>query len=361
MRRQTWGVAVKTLRARVYVPTYVCVTCLCLDSRQRQPLPQTFWWLPASTCRLALLDRSSRLVLSPLLLGPRKRVLSIVCVRGRVKERENEREHVGSRAPVVPSKPSTTLSRSFQASTPACHTRYDAPGRSQRPTTTTTMTDDSSRAPAVLAVSASTLVCCSLFVILRLVSRFGIVKKPAWDDYTIILAWILAFGTSFSICWGTSKGFGRHQNTIAKSDFEPMNKAAYAFSVLYVCVSPVTRCLIPLAETSQNPALMATKSSILIFYLTLSKTRKIFRWSTIATLIVVNVGGLALTLLNVFQCDPVSAAFHTPVEPPHSCINIVTIYLSSAPLNIITDLAIFFLPMPLLTGMYQRGCICPPS
>lgn len=97
---------------------------------------------------------------------------------------------------------------------------------------------------------------------------------------------------------------------------------------------------------------MATKSSILFFYLTLSKTHKIFRWATIATLVVVNVGGLALTLLNIFQCDPVSAAFYTPIEPPHTCINIVTIYLSSAPLNIITDLAIFFLPMPLLTGMF---------
>ena len=96
---------------------------------------------------------------------------------------------------------------------------------------------------------------------------------------------------------------------------------------------------------------MATKSSILIFYLTLSKTHKIFRWATLATLIVVNVGGLALTLLNIFQCHPVWAAFYTPVQEPNSCINIVTIYLSSAPLNIITDLAIFFLPMPVLTGM----------
>ncbi|KAK7190693.1 hypothetical protein DPSP01_006700 [Paraphaeosphaeria sporulosa] len=190
-----------------------------------------------------------------------------------------------------------------------------------------------SRAPAVLAVTAATLACCSVFVFFRLVSRFAVVKKPGWDDYTIILAWILAFGTSFSICWGTTKGFGRHQDTIPENELTPMNKAAYAFSVLY------------------NPALMATKSSILVFYLTLSKTHKVFRWATISTLVVVNVGGLALTLLNIFQCDPVSAAFYTPIEPPHTCINIVTIYLSSAPLNIITDLAIFFLPMPLLTGM----------
>lgn len=102
---------------------------------------------------------------------------------------------------------------------------------------------------------------------------------------------------------------------------------------------------------------MATKSSILFFYLTLSKTHKVFRWATIATLVVVNVGGLALTLLNILQCHPVSAAFYTPIKPPQTCIDIVTIYLSSAPLNIITDLAIFFLPMPLLTGTLHL----PPS
>jgi fucose permease len=96
---------------------------------------------------------------------------------------------------------------------------------------------------------------------------------------------------------------------------------------------------------------MATKTSILIFYLTLSATHKVFRWATMTTLAVVNVGGLALTLLNILQCSPVSAAFLTPVPDSATCTNIVTIYLSSAPLNIITDLAIFFLPMPILTSM----------
>jgi fucose permease len=96
---------------------------------------------------------------------------------------------------------------------------------------------------------------------------------------------------------------------------------------------------------------MATKTSILIFYLNLSKTQKVFRWATIATLVVVNVGGLALTVLNILQCRPVNAAWASPVPASATCTNIVTIYLSSAPLNIITDLAIFFLPMPILTSM----------
>lgn len=158
-------------------------------------------------------------------------------------------------------------------------------------------------------------------------------KKPGWDDYTMFAAWVLAFGASFSIIFGTTKGLGRHQDHIPDDWLEPMQQSAYAFSVLY------------------NPALMATKTSILIFYLSLSETQKIFRWATISTLVVVNAGGLALTILNIVQCRPVAAAWMVPVPATAHCTNIVTIYLSSAPLNIITDLAILFLPMPILTSM----------
>ena len=97
---------------------------------------------------------------------------------------------------------------------------------------------------------------------------------------------------------------------------------------------------------------MATKTSILIFYLTLSRNQQIFRWMTLANLIAVNAAGLALTLLNIFQCSPVGAAFTEAAPPTAICIDIVTIYLSSAPVNIITDLAILFLPMPILTAMH---------
>ncbi|OAK95949.1 MFS monosaccharide transporter-like protein [Phaeosphaeriaceae sp. SRC1lsM3a] len=191
----------------------------------------------------------------------------------------------------------------------------------------------STRGPVVMGVSAATLAICSLFVGLRLISRFAVVRKPGWDDYTMILAWVLAFGASFSICYGTTKGLGRRQEDIPVEWLRPMKQASYVFSVLY------------------NPALMATKTSILVFYLSLSATHKVFRWATIATLVVVNCGGLALTILNIVQCRPVNAAWASPVPASASCTNIVTVYLSSAPLNIITDLAIFFLPMPILTSM----------
>lgn len=103
--------------------------------------------------------------------------------------------------------------------------------------------------------------------------------------------------------------------------------------------------------TFQNPALMAVKTSILVFYLTLTRNKKVFRWANYITLAVVNVAGLVLTFVNVFQCDPVSAAYRVSDASSAKCIDIVTLYLSSAPVNIITDLAVLFLPMPILTQM----------
>jgi fucose permease len=96
---------------------------------------------------------------------------------------------------------------------------------------------------------------------------------------------------------------------------------------------------------------MATKTSILLLYHSLSEGNKFFRYATLATLAVANLAGLALTFLNVFQCRPLSATFQTPIPADAYCQDIVTLYLSSAPVNIITDLAILFLPMPILTSM----------
>jgi hypothetical protein len=65
-------------------------------------------------------------------------------------------------------------------------------------------------------------------------SRFFVVKKPGWDDYAMIVAWLLAFGASFSIIYGTTKGLGRHQQDVPDEWLPEMQQAAYAFSVLYV-------------------------------------------------------------------------------------------------------------------------------
>lgn len=188
------------------------------------------------------------------------------------------------------------------------------------------------RGPAVLAVTTSTLILGSLFVIARLVCRLGIVRRFGCDDYFIVLAWFIAFGLSLSINFGVHNGLGRHDADINPDRLTELRLCEYVFSILY------------------NPALMATKTSILVFYIRLSKnTQDVLRWGSYATLAIVNTAGIVLTFMNIFQCRPIAAAF-SPTTTGR-CIPLLTEFICAAPVNIITDLAILSLPIPVLTGM----------
>ncbi len=96
---------------------------------------------------------------------------------------------------------------------------------------------------------------------------------------------------------------------------------------------------------------MATKTSILIFYRRIARnTNKLFLIASYTTLVVVNLAGLVLTFLNIFQCRPLNKLFVT-YDDTQTCIPLITLYLASSPVNIITDLLILVLPIPILTMM----------
>jgi fucose permease len=192
------------------------------------------------------------------------------------------------------------------------------------------------RGPVTSAVTIIMIVLATVFVTARFFTRIFLVRSIKQDDWWILAAWVAAVGFSVSICVGVKYGLGLHTTDIAtNADHVALRKAEYAFSVLY------------------NPSLMLTKSSIVIFYLSVMSrdVDPVFKWCNWLTLAVTNIAGLALTFLNIFQCTPVRSVFLYPTPKSANCTDIVNLYLSSAPVNIITDLAILFLPMPILTGM----------
>ncbi|KAJ5867443.1 hypothetical protein N7534_001996 [Penicillium rubens] len=189
------------------------------------------------------------------------------------------------------------------------------------------------RQQATLGVSITFFCIASIFVALRFISRIFVVRKIGLHDWLMLVAWLIDFGFSFSLFYAVQNGLGLHSDDIKPEDGLAFNKANYAFTVLY------------------NPALMAVKTSILVFYLTMTRNQKVFRWANYVTLFVVNAAGFALTLVNVFQCRPIGAVFLSHLPADANCTDIVTLYLSSSPVNIITDIAILLLPMPLLTTM----------
>ena len=143
---------------------------------------------------------------------------------------------------------------------------------------------------------------------------------------------VLAFGLSFTIDFGTSKGLGKHDFAIAETDRLALYGSEYAFTVLY------------------NPALMTTKTSILIFYLRVAKdTQIILKNASYTVLAIVNIAGVVLTFLNGFQCKPTRAAYLPNVHC--NCLSVIILWLCSVPVNVITDLAILVLPFPVLTSI----------
>ncbi|EXJ71778.1 uncharacterized protein A1O5_05588 [Cladophialophora psammophila CBS 110553] len=191
------------------------------------------------------------------------------------------------------------------------------------------------RGPATSAVTIVITVLATVFVAARFYTRAWLLRSVKQDDWWILVAWIFAVGFSTSICVAVRYGLGKHKQDISDDAFVTLRKAEYAFSILY------------------NPSLMLTKTSIIVFFLSvMSKdVDPVFKWCNWLTLAVVNIAGTALTFFNIFQCSPVAAGYLYPRPKNASCTDIVTLYLSSAPLNIITDIAVLLLPMPILTGM----------
>ncbi|RSH85420.1 hypothetical protein EHS25_004816 [Saitozyma podzolica] len=186
------------------------------------------------------------------------------------------------------------------------------------------------RGPTVFVVTIVLIILATVFIVLRLISKWGVTRKATSDDFVVIIAWLFAIGLSASIMIGTQIGLGAPDSEILPQWYDPLKRCVYSFTVLY------------------NPALMSTKTAILILYHRLAAAHPFLRYASLFVMAVVNISGIVLTFLSIFQCHPISAAF---TETNGTCIDIVALYLSSAPINVLTDLAILLLPLPILTSL----------
>lgn len=91
-----------------------------------------------------------------------------------------------------------------------------------------------------------------------------------------------------------------------------------------------------------------TKVSILLMYTRIFPTRP-FRIAAIV------LGGIAVAwvisiiCVSVFQCSPIAKAWHPNL--PGTCINLKGSFIGNAVPNILTDIAILSLPVPVVWGL----------
>ncbi len=64
------------------------------------------------------------------------------------------------------------------------------------------------RGPTVFAVTLVVITVATVFVVLRLISKWGVSRKANVDDYVIVVGCVFAVGLSVSIMIGTTVGLG---------------------------------------------------------------------------------------------------------------------------------------------------------
>ncbi|PVH91113.1 hypothetical protein DM02DRAFT_479113, partial [Periconia macrospinosa] len=189
------------------------------------------------------------------------------------------------------------------------------------------------RAAQTAAATITIAVFGTIFVFLRLWTRFVIIRAPGPEDGVLVFSGINAI--LFVVCVSVQihYGLGSHANTLSTYEVERLSMYLY-ISIIVYCAS-----------------LGLTKLAILMQYRRVFQTPRfqIWNWVFIAIIIgftLATVGG------GIFVCTPVQKFWKPEVEG--HCINKSALWLAHAMMNIITDLMIIILPMPVIRSLQLK-------
>ncbi|OLN87826.1 hypothetical protein CCHL11_00535 [Colletotrichum chlorophyti] len=197
------------------------------------------------------------------------------------------------------------------------------------------------RGPELSGTTTALLVLATTFVGLRFWARWSVGFHYGLDDWFMVVGLVFTFVAGAINYAMIAQGLGRHASTLSQNQQVEFLKLLLAFECIYVT------------------AVMFVKISLLLMY------RRIFpsRGFKIAVMI---LGGLtiawwiAIVLVCVFQCTPVSKAYMPWIEG--TCIDLKASFIGNAIPNIMTDVAILCLPInqvwKLQVTLAQRLSLC---
>ncbi|KAK7946604.1 uncharacterized protein PG986_010925 [Apiospora aurea] len=167
--------------------------------------------------------------------------------------------------------------------------------------------------------------------ILRIVSRLAISRYCWWDDlfHTLSIGFVIPM-TVFANLMATH-GFGKHLFQIEPED------APKLWAWFYIC------------QILWAFNILALKISILCLYLRLFPGRR-FRIVCTSALALLVVSSLLLIAFDIFQCNPVSAAWKLQ-HGDAQCMDLTAVALANAAVNIFTEAAILVIPLPILVKL----------
>lgn len=193
--------------------------------------------------------------------------------------------------------------------------------------------DAETRVPILVGTAIAFTVASSLVVLLRIYTRYCIVRSPGIDDYTMVIANVLAIGVTITTILQAENGLGRHVWILVDEQQTQIRlKSLLAGEMLY------------------NLSQIMTKVSFLLQYRRIfadGMTRHVCFW----LILFLTLWGVTQEFLVIFACIPTSQFIDGMAD---ICISSIMVWYLTSIMNIVTDFIIFLVPIPAIHKLALR-------
>ncbi|KAE8351747.1 integral membrane protein [Aspergillus coremiiformis] len=181
-----------------------------------------------------------------------------------------------------------------------------------------------------MAVSISFTVLATIFVLARVYTRAGIMKRMEPNDYMVLIALVLSYVFMAFFIIESFHGMGMHGADIPPAILLKQMKAFWITIPFY------------------NAALLSAKASILLQYFRVFPTSRmrLINWTMLGIL---GIYGSWAVLSGFLNCIPVAKFWDKTI--PGYCLAEKGLWFSNASMHIATDLAILVIPIPALSQL----------
>ncbi|KAI3571300.1 hypothetical protein IWW34DRAFT_898847 [Fusarium oxysporum f. sp. albedinis] len=187
-----------------------------------------------------------------------------------------------------------------------------------------------SRSLEIRAILVTFSIVSATAVALRTYIRSRVLHSFGWDDWFMVAAQVLTLGAAVAIGLENEYGLGYHTWEQPTSAYVPYMKSFYASVVVY----NIATCLVKIGILFQYRRVFALP---IIQRITLYGIIFMVAWTVV------------IAFLNILICVPVAKFWDSNL--PGRCLDALTIWYVMAGFNLVTDIAIFCLPLPVIKSL----------
>ncbi|KAE8153033.1 hypothetical protein BDV25DRAFT_44857 [Aspergillus avenaceus] len=168
-------------------------------------------------------------------------------------------------------------------------------------------------------------------LLLRVYTKWHILRKLWWDDLFLAIAWAFSIGTQAIIFYGFAHaGYGVHIQYLSPATLKIYGKCIFAASIIYV------------------PALAFAKLALLVlYYKLLHATHRLWVYTIYTVAGIITGYSIALDLALIFGCSPLEKSWNLAITEG-SCISQTGVYLATAVTNTVSDVVLILIPIPII-------------